>query len=285
MPFPFPRGNDNHTSAGGVRQEGGRDPKVRIEEAAILLTTLFVATLIYANYSVGIERRIQALPWYAAIGAFFGFFCLLLALVWGLQYEWGYKERAGRTLPTLRRGHIEVTTSAAPSGYFRRDMLLILAIAAGFFSLKMVHWDLTPLLPHTVYFPWDRYTLLILQLPLKLLLLFTVLFACRRFGLLEKGAAAVAESSVQIVQEAAGEPIVDKVADAVHEEVLSKVLETVVDVVQEKVAEAVEAVDALAIQEKVTEMVMEKVAEAVQKKAAEAQQQQGSSTEDKKDIL
>lgn len=31
MPFPFPRGNENHTSAGGVRQEGGRDPKVRIE--------------------------------------------------------------------------------------------------------------------------------------------------------------------------------------------------------------------------------------------------------------
>ncbi len=31
MPFPFPRGENNHTSAGGVRQEGGRDPKVRID--------------------------------------------------------------------------------------------------------------------------------------------------------------------------------------------------------------------------------------------------------------
>lgn len=31
MPFPFPHGNDNHTSAGGIRQEGGRDPKVRLD--------------------------------------------------------------------------------------------------------------------------------------------------------------------------------------------------------------------------------------------------------------
>jgi predicted TIM-barrel fold metal-dependent hydrolase len=31
MPFVFPYGENNHTSAGGVRQEGGRDPKVRIE--------------------------------------------------------------------------------------------------------------------------------------------------------------------------------------------------------------------------------------------------------------
>ena len=158
---------------------------------ALLLTTLFVATLIYANYTIGIERRIQALPWYAAIGAFFVFFSALLALVWGLQYEWGYKDRAVKTLPTLRRGYIKVTTSAAPSGYFSRKMLLILAIAALFFSLKMVHWNLAPLLPESVYFPWDRYTLLILQLPLKLLLLFTVLFACRRFGLLEAGAAGI----------------------------------------------------------------------------------------------
>ncbi len=158
---------------------------------ALLLTTFFVAALIYANYSIGIERRIQALPWYAAVGAFFGFFSLLLALVWGLQYEWGYKEREVKTVPKLGRGHIKITTSAAPSGYFRRDMLLILAIAAGFFSLKMVHWDLAPLLPESIHFPWDRYTLLILQLPLKLLLLFTVLFACRRFGLLEGGAAGI----------------------------------------------------------------------------------------------
>lgn len=30
-PFPFPHGENNHTSAGGVRQEGGRNPKVRLE--------------------------------------------------------------------------------------------------------------------------------------------------------------------------------------------------------------------------------------------------------------
>jgi hypothetical protein len=152
---------------------------------ALILTTLLVATLIYANYTVGIERRIQALPWYAAIGAFFAFFSTVIALVWGLQYEWGFKARAAKATPILRRGYIEVSTAVSPAGYFRPKMLLLLAVAAGFFSLKMVHWELGSLLPQTMYFPWDRYTLLVLQLPLKLLLLFTVLFTCRRFGLLE----------------------------------------------------------------------------------------------------
>jgi hypothetical protein len=152
---------------------------------ALLLSTLFVAALVYANYSIGIERRIQALPWYEALGAFFCFFSLVLALVWGLQYEWGYKERAATTAPILRRGHLQVSTAAAPSGYFQPKMLLLIAVAALFFSMKMVHWELGSLLPHNVVFPWDRYTLLVLQLPLKLLLLFIVLFACRRFGLLE----------------------------------------------------------------------------------------------------
>ncbi len=155
--------------------------------AALLLTTLFIAALVYANYSIGIERRIKSLPWYEAIGTFFCFFSLVLALAWGLQYEWGYKERAGTTAPVLRRGHLTVTTAAAPAGYFQPKMVLLIAIGALFFSFKMVHWDLGALLPHTVVFPWDRYTLLILQLPLKVLLLFTVLFACRRFGLLEGG--------------------------------------------------------------------------------------------------
>jgi predicted TIM-barrel fold metal-dependent hydrolase len=44
--YPFPHGALNHVSAGGVRQEGGRDPKVRIEvldsegiDAAVLFTS------------------------------------------------------------------------------------------------------------------------------------------------------------------------------------------------------------------------------------------------------
>ncbi len=152
---------------------------------ALLITVLFIGSLVTANYTIGIESRIQALPWYAALAAFFGFFSIVLALVWGLQYEWGYKERSLTAAPALRRGKIEVTTSAAPSAYFQPKMVLLLALAALFFSLKMIHWDLTPLLPPALHVPWDRYTLLVLQLPLKLLLLFALLYICRRTGLLE----------------------------------------------------------------------------------------------------
>ena len=56
---------------------------------ALLITLFFVSSLIAANYTIGIETHIQSLAWYLAIPAFFGFFCVVLALVWGLQYEWG----------------------------------------------------------------------------------------------------------------------------------------------------------------------------------------------------
>ena len=47
----------------------------------------------------------------------------------------------------------------------------------------MVHWDLSPLLPSTP--PWNRYWLIVLQLPAKLLLLSFLLFACWKTGLLD----------------------------------------------------------------------------------------------------
>lgn len=153
---------------------------------ALLLTILFVAALIAGNYTFGIESRFQALPWYAALGAFFGFFLLVLALVWGLQFEWGYKDKAltpTATLKVSRGKSIKVTAKADPGGYFKPKMLLILALAALFFALKMIHWDLYPLLPFQS--PWDQYAALILQLPLKLLLLFVFLFALYKAGLFE----------------------------------------------------------------------------------------------------
>ena len=50
---------------------------------ALFVTIAFIASLVYANYSMGIERRIQALPWYAAYGP--GFICELYqhTPVWG----------------------------------------------------------------------------------------------------------------------------------------------------------------------------------------------------------
>jgi Type II CAAX prenyl endopeptidase Rce1-like len=132
-----------------------------VSRPALLVTVIFIAALIAANYKFGLEHRVQALPWYAALGVFFGFFLVLLALVWGLQYEW-------------------VRTPV-----FQPKLVIILAFAALFFAAKMVHWDLTGLLPRSVAFPWTRYVLLVTQLPLKLLLLFGFLFALRRCGLLE----------------------------------------------------------------------------------------------------
>jgi hypothetical protein len=153
---------------------------------ALVVTILFVAALIAANYTFHLEYRIQALPWYAALGAFFGFFAVVLALVWGLQFEWGYKEKALAAVPQVRGGRnktVRVTTSADPAGYFKPQMLLILALACLYFALKMIHWDLYALLPGSIKLPWDRYIALILQLPFKLLLLFVFLFAIKKAGL------------------------------------------------------------------------------------------------------
>ncbi|HVU95586.1 MAG TPA: CPBP family glutamic-type intramembrane protease [Puia sp.] len=127
---------------------------------ALFITLLFVAALVAANYTVGIESRIRALPWYLALGAFFLFYLVVLALVWGLQYEWN---KTNLKQPKL---------------------LILLGLAPLYFALKMVHWDILPLLPAAIKFPWDRYTQLVLQLPLKLLLLFAILRTLYTAGLL-----------------------------------------------------------------------------------------------------
>ncbi len=154
---------------------------------ALIVTILFVAALVAANYSIGIERRLQNLGhWYLSAGAFFLFFAIVFALTWGLQYEWSKKEIYAPT--RSRSGVLSLRPVLAPSSdqpFFQRKPLLLLLIALLYFSLKMIHWDLSALLPHHLSFPWDRYTLIILQLPLKLLLLGCVLYACRKAGLLE----------------------------------------------------------------------------------------------------
>lgn len=127
---------------------------------ALIITTLFVAALVAANYTVGIESRIKALPWYLALGGFYLFYTIVLALVWGLQYEW------------------HKTPVAQPK------LLLLLALAPLYFALKIVHWNLLALLPAALKYPWDRYTQIVLQLPLKLLLLFCFLWTLRKTGLL-----------------------------------------------------------------------------------------------------
>lgn len=140
---------------------------------ALIITIFFVASLVAANYTVGIENRIRALtPWYLALGGFFLFYSIVLAIVWGLQYEWGWKERPGKP------------ASGRAQGFFQPKLLLLIGLAPLYFALKMVHWDLTPLLPRHLAAPWNHYTLLVLQLPLKLLLLFLFLWAFRKGNLL-----------------------------------------------------------------------------------------------------
>src|SRR5258707_12000558 len=126
---------------------------------ALLLTTLLVASLVAANYTVGIETHIRALPWYFALGGFFLFYLLVLALVWGLQYK----------------------SNKTPLG--QPKLLILLGLAPLYFALKMLHWDLLPLLSG-LRFPWAHYTQVVLQLPLKLGLLFLFLRAFHKSGFL-----------------------------------------------------------------------------------------------------
>jgi len=155
--------------------------------SALIVTMLFVGSLVAANYTVGIEKRIQNLGhWYLSFGAFFLFFSIVLALVWGLQYEWSKQETYTPT--RSRSGKISMTpvlVSKSGQPYFQRKLLWLLLIAPIYFSLKMIHWDLSVFLPHSFSYPWDQYTLMIIQLPLKLILLFCVLYVCRKRGLLE----------------------------------------------------------------------------------------------------
>jgi len=154
---------------------------------ALIVTMLLVGSLIAANYSLGIERRIQSLGhWYLSFGAFFLFYLIVISLTWGLQYEWSKKETLA---PTLTRGGTiklqPVLTSSPDQLRFDRRLLLILLIAPIYFSLKMIHWDISSFLLHSIAAPWDRYTQLVVQLPLKLVLLTGVLRVCYRLGLIE----------------------------------------------------------------------------------------------------
>jgi hypothetical protein len=123
---------------------------------AFLITVFFIASLVTVNYTLGIEHRIlTAGPWYLVYGGFFLFYSVVIVLAWGVQRQ----------------------------PVFQPRMLMLLALAPLFFAAKMVHWDLSPLLPAAP--PWNRYWLIILQLPAKWLLLCFLLFVCWKTGLLE----------------------------------------------------------------------------------------------------
>ncbi len=154
---------------------------------ALFVTIAFIASLVYANYSIGIERRIQDLPWYAAYGAFVLFFGAVIALAWGLQYEWGKPADASGKPAGTSKEPVDIPEKAAGSPRFfqPRRLLMLLLAAVLFFAAKMIHWNIDLLLPKSLGQPWTRYWPIVLQLPAKLLLLFCLLFICWTAGLLQ----------------------------------------------------------------------------------------------------
>lgn len=128
----------------------------RLTLTSILSTVLFISILIICNYTFGIERRIRDIrPWYLSLSGFFFFYSFVFYFSWVLA------------------GPPKGMSSAS-----RRSFLYILLAAPLYFSLKMIHWDLSPLLPEGLHEPWDRYALIVLQLPAKLLLLCILLWCC-----------------------------------------------------------------------------------------------------------
>lgn len=114
----------------------------RQSKISFWLTTAFLAVLITVNYSTGIESRIKGIDvWYGQYITFALFYGAVITIAWAIQ-----QADAGPGLPRL------------------------LAAAAFYFALKMIHWEFTP----------DRYWVIVLQWPFKLALLLGLLWACWR---------------------------------------------------------------------------------------------------------
>jgi len=128
----------------------------RLTLKSIFLTLLFISALIVCNYTFGIERRIRDIqPWYLSLCCFFLFYGFVFYFAWGLA------------------GAPKIQDPVS-----RRSFLLILLMAPLYFSFKMIHWDLSLVLLHSLHYPWDQYAQIVLQLPAKLLLLYFFLRCC-----------------------------------------------------------------------------------------------------------
>jgi hypothetical protein len=130
----------------------------RSSKLVFWLTLLLLAVLITVNYTIGIERRIQGLgSWYGVYAGQVVFFGAVVTIVWGLQ---------------VRRG----------GAVMSKGLLRLLVVAVLLFSAKMVHWDLSPWLPGSPGSIWNRYWVVVTQLPAKLLLFLAVLWVLWKAG-------------------------------------------------------------------------------------------------------
>ncbi|MES1160610.1 MAG: hypothetical protein ABUM51_07630, partial [Bacteroidota bacterium] len=133
---------------------------------SFLFTLLFVAFLIFLNYTVGIERRIRVIrPWPLSLLSFYFFYGFVLFFSWALQYTFGNRPSLSGNLP------LGVTTLP-----YKKRFLLLLLTAPLYFACKMIHWDLSLFIPSDWSTPWKEYALIVLQLPGKLLLLFLLVY-------------------------------------------------------------------------------------------------------------
>ena len=124
-----------------------------------IATLLITGVLVICNYTFGIENRIRDIhPWYLSLFSFFFFYSFVFYLAWALT-----------------------GTPRFDTHTRRSRFLLVLLIAPLYFSFKMIHWDLSRILPAGIRYPWDRYALIVLQLPAKLLLLCLVLWWCAKW--------------------------------------------------------------------------------------------------------
>jgi hypothetical protein len=135
---------------------------------SLVFTLLFVVFLISLNYTIGIERRIRDIrPWPLSLISFFFFYGFVLFFSWAVQYTFGKGPSLSGNYP-----------AASFSLSYKKRFLLLLLLAPLYFSFKMIHWDFSLFIPAGWRYPWNRYFLIILQLPAKLLLLFLLLYAC-----------------------------------------------------------------------------------------------------------
>jgi len=121
---------------------------------SFLLTSLFVAFLVFLNYSIGIENRILKISSrYISLSLFFVFYLFVFGFAYLIQFGW--KEQK----------------SIQEKSWF----LIFFLLAPFLFALKMIHWNIP--FVNTISQPaWKKYWTIVLQLPVKLLFLLLILY-------------------------------------------------------------------------------------------------------------
>ena len=145
---------------------------LEIRIGRFLITSLFVALLIFLNYRFGIEKYIRTVrPW--------GFGLVLFTLLYLFIFSTGFLLQRDKN----------------PDRPEKKSGKILIVVAALLFALKIIPWDIHLLFPGGPEDPWNNYFSIVLQLPLKLLMLLLGLSLIRKtvypgepfFGLSLKG--------------------------------------------------------------------------------------------------